>query len=231
MGGAQVGSGAEAPPWVDVIPRIEPIVFQVCAGDAIGTAFAISRTVQDGGRHTMLATAWHVVKDVVSTDAPLVILRSDGTDTTPLVVGPARIYPIGPEECDTALLAIPTSEPLIREEDLGPIPLETMLPKGAELGWLGFPGIVYPELCFFCGVVSGHKEVPPVYLIDGVGINGVSGGPAFDRSGLIVGLVSAYLPNQIEPGRTLPGLMILTPVNMIRLWMQDIFRAKVNERK
>ena len=90
-----------------------------------------------------------------------------------------------------------------------------MLPRGTAIGWLGYPGLVFPELCFFHGVVSGHLETPPVYLIDGVAINGVSGGPAFDPSGLVVGLVSAYLPNRLHPDTTLPGLMIVTPLTHI----------------
>jgi hypothetical protein len=111
------------------------------------------------------------------------------------------------------------------------MPLETMLPRGAEVGWLGFPGLVYPELCFFRGVVSGYSERPPIYLIDGVAINGVSGGPAFDRTGLLAGFVSAYVPNQVSGDLTLPGLMILTPLNLVRLWMQEILGATVRMRE
>jgi hypothetical protein len=79
--------------------------------------------------------------------------------------------------------------------------------------------------------VSGYQEQPPIYLVDGVAVNGVSGGPAFDRSGLAVGLVSAYVPNQIAPGRTLPGLMIVTPLNLVRYWMEEIMGAQVQLRE
>ena len=140
------------------------------------------------------------------------------------------IHPVGPPECDTALIMVPTFDPLVSQDSLLPLPLETMLPRGAELGWLGFPGLVYPELCFFRGVVSGYQEKPPIYLIDGVAISGVSGGPAFDQTGLLVGLISAYVPNQVDTGTTLPGLMIVTPLNLVRLWMQDLFGAEVKCR-
>jgi hypothetical protein len=76
-----------------------------------------------------------------------------------------------------------------------------MFPRGAPLGWLGYPGLAFPELCFFRGFISGHQEKPPIYLVDGVAINGVSGGPAFDLSGLIVGLISAYRPNESRSPR------------------------------
>jgi hypothetical protein len=46
---------------------------------------------------------------------------------------------------------------------------------------------------------------PPVYLVDGVAINGVSGGPVFDDRCHLAGLVSAYLPNRVAPNTTLPG--------------------------
>ena len=218
-------------PWPELIPVIEPLVYQVRAGTMMGTAFLISVTGPgDGGRHSMLVTAWHVVRDVVQTEESLDLVRRDGTLLSTLTNGAAAIYPVGPPECDTALILVPTREPLVSPDTLLPLPLETMLPRGAELGWLGFPGLVYPNLCFFQGVVSGYREKPPIYLIDGVAINGVSGGPAFDRTGLLVGFISAYVPNQVDHGTTLPGLMIVTPLNLVRLWMQDIFGAEVISR-
>jgi len=217
--------------WSELIPKLEPLIYRVRAGDSLGTAFVIAVTGEgDGGRHTMLVTAWHVVQDVVQTNELLDLVRSDGVLVSALAAGPIAIYPVGPPECDTALMLVSTGEPLVSPDVLLPMPLETMLPRGADLGWLGFPGLVYPELCFFRGVVSGYQETPPVYLVDGVAINGVSGGPAFDRTGLLVGLVSAYVPNQVDHGTTLPGLMIVTPLNLVRLWMQDIFGAETRLR-
>jgi hypothetical protein len=219
-------------PWAELIPKIEPLVYQVHAGKALGTTFMVSVTgPADGSHHAMFATAWHVVKDVVQTTDPLELIRRDGVPLSKLITGPVAVYPIGPPEGDTALICAPTREPLVEPSALLPIPLETMLPRGADVGWLGFPGLAYPELCFFRGVVSGYSERPPIYLIDGVAINGVSGGPAFDRTGLLIGLVSAYVPNQLDERRTLPGLMILTPLNMVRLWMQEIFGATVRMRE
>lgn len=223
--------GIEEYAWPELIPRLEPLIYQVRAGDSLGTAFVIAVTGKDdGGRHTMLVTAWHVVQDVVQTNEALDLVRADGVLVSTLGDGPIAIYQVGPPECDTALILVSTGEPLVSPDVLLPMPLETMLPRGEGLGWLGFPGLVYPELCFFRGVVSGYQEMPPIYLVDGVAINGVSGGPAFDRTGLLVGLVSAYVPNQVDHGTTLPGLMIVTPLNLVRLWMQDIFGAETRLR-
>lgn len=217
--------------WTKVIPKIEPLCFQVLAGDSLGTGFAVGVSRADGGRHTMLATALHVVESVLGNDNPIEIVRSDGSVMSKHAAGPLRIFPVGPPENDTALIHVETREPLVTPEQLCGMPLETMLCRGTPVGWLGYPGLVFPELCFFEGVISGYQNEPPMYLIDGVAVNGVSGGPAFDETGLLVGLVSAYLPNQIDSRRTLPGLMILTPLNIIRLWMQEILGAEVRMRE
>jgi len=203
----------------------------VHADNSVGTAFAIGITSSDGGRHTMLVTALHVVEDVLGNDKPIELIKSDGTVISKVVDGFLKIYPIGPPECDTALIEVPTKQPLYGEASLMPMPLKTMLPRGSPIGWLGYPGLVLPELCFFQGVVSGYSETPPIYFVDGVAINGVSGGPAFDPSGLVVGFVSSYLPNRVRQDTTLPGLMIITPLNLVRLWMQELLGAQVKFRE
>jgi hypothetical protein len=217
--------------WETVIPKLEPLIFQVHAGDSIGTAFAIGISRGDGGRHTMLVTALHVVESVLGSDLPLDLVDGKGEKVSAYTTGPVHIYPVGPKECDTALIQLPTREPVLPPNALLPLPFETMAPRGTSIGWLGFPGLVFPELCFFRGVVSGFREQPPIYLVDGVAINGVSGGPAFDRRGLIIGLISAYVPNQVSAGTTLPGLMIITPLNLVRHWMVEILGAEVQFRE
>jgi hypothetical protein len=58
--------------------------------------------------------------------------------------------------------------------------------------------------------VSAFLDGEDCYLIDGVAINGVSGGPVFaafdEKTPEIVGTISAYLPNRTGSG-TLPGLL------------------------
>lgn len=218
------------PSWDETLSKIEPLVVRVLAGNSQGTAFAIGVSTNDGGCHTMFATARHVVHDVLGNNESLDMVAADGSLISTLTSGPVRVYLVGPPECDTALIAVPTKKPLVGQGALHPMPLQTMLRRGVQLGWLGYPGLVAPELCFFHGVVAGHMENPPIYLVDGVAINGVSGGPAFDRAGLLVGLISAYVPNQVEHGLTLPGLMIVVPLNLVRLWMQELFGATVRQR-
>lgn len=91
------------------------------------------------------------------------------------------------------------------------VPPQRIVKPGVEVGWLGFPYLVSPELCFFSGHISA--VVDGRYFIDGVAIEGVSGGPAFlyrnvDPTGLyILGSISAYRPNRAT-GETLPGLLV-----------------------
>lgn len=89
---------------------------------------------------------------------------------------------------------------------------------GLEIGWLGFPGIAPNNLCFFSGCVSSLLKKQQACLVDGVAINGVNGGPSLvslqEDAVHILGVVSAYLPNQ-HPSATLPGLCIVQHVGVL----------------
>ena len=83
------------------------------------------------------------------------------------------------------------------------------------VGW-GFPALAASTLCFFSGIISARQEWRHAYLIDGVSINGVSGGPVIystETDGVqIVGTVSAYVSNRAT-GDALPGLAIAKDVS------------------
>jgi hypothetical protein len=89
-----------------------------------------------------------------------------------------------------------------------------MMKVGAELGWAGFPAIAFPNLCMFTGRVSAYLKMSGSYLIDGVAIHGVSGGPVFSdklNGPQLIGTVSAYMPNRAS-GDALPGLLCVQNV-------------------
>ena len=96
------------------------------------------------------------------------------------------------------------------------LPSASVIPVGIEVGWLGFPGVAPDDLCFFSGKISARQESRKAYFIDGVAINGVSGGPVIHTSeadGIqILGIVSAYWPNWAT-GEPLPGLLIAQDVS------------------
>lgn len=217
-------------PWPDVIDRVQKNVFRIYAGDSAGTSFVISLGANQNKTEyfAMLATAWHVLEDVPGTGDDIKLVSADQKTIFDSQTNQIGFYRLGNAAFDTALIQVRTGKPLLQESELLPIlPFDSQLARGADLGWLGFPGIVEPELCFFHGHVSGYLNTPPTYLIDGVAINGVSGGPAFDNRAHLIGLVSAYIPNKIDQFTTLPGLMALVPINAIRYSMEHLFRATV----
>lgn len=209
--------------WDKVIDRVSPSVFRIETDHSTGTGFVFSRarTPHNGKHYTMLATAWHVLKDSVNSTSPLTLFDSDGRRDWKSTSDKIGYMRLGDEVFDTALIMIESVEPLVDVRGLLPIlPFDSHMARRAEIGWLGFPGIAQPELCFFTGVVSGYLNNPPGYLVDGVAINGVSGGPVFDNRCHLVGMMTAYIPNQINKIMTLPGLSAVTPIDAIRFWTE-----------
>lgn len=129
-----------------------------------------------------------------------------------LIVSPARdtaaiIF-------DTPSISLPDSAfPLIWDG-------QWLLP-GAEIGWVGYPAIA-SELCFFCGRISARihqtDTSPGRYLIDGVAINGVSGGAVLyllNENMYVIGVVSQYIAN-LASGVSKPGLCVAQDVTQFQ---------------
>ena len=208
--------------WPADATKVEKCLFRVYAGNTLGTCFLLSLADPEENTHYgMFATAWHVLKDLkIKEDIRLVSADKERKlDNKNASIDFVRL---GEEAYDTGLIIVKSAENIMEETNLLPIPQkEVMLAKGAEIGRMGFPGSVEPEPCFFHGYISGYLDASPRYLVDGVAIHGVSGGPAFDNRGQIIGLVSAYLPNQ-RNNKTLPGLSMLVPINSIRHFMENL---------
>ena len=216
--------------WDEAVDRVSKSVFRLYAGSMAGTGFLIGlgRDPNTGDSFATLATAWHVLEGLPGTTEELEIASVDGKTVFSSAADQIGFYPLGDVRYDTALIVLRTGAPLIKQNELLPLfPHDSVLARGADIGWLGFPGITEPELCFFHGHISGYLNDPPTYLVDGVAINGVSGGPAFDNRTHIIGLVSAYLPNRMDTNTTLPGVMALVPINAIRYWMEHRVGARV----
>lgn len=96
------------------------------------------------------------------------------------------------------------------EQPIGLFPMDAPCSIGLDIGWMGYPAIEPNTLCFFSGSISARQVSSKGYLIDGVAIHGVSGGPVFQcpdpNSILIIGTVSAYHANRAT-GEALPGLL------------------------
>jgi len=116
---------------------------------------------------------------------------------------------------DTAAILFNGDDLPLPSQPLHMIQEDKHLKVGNEIGWLGFPAVSPLDLCFFTGRVSTWNGSLRSYLIDGVAINGVSGGPAVAIIGgaaiVLIGVVSAYIPNRAT-GEALPGLSLVRDV-------------------
>ncbi len=196
--------------WHQAVDLIRPHVVRIYTPQGSGTGFLVSRS--DDGSVYGIATAAHVVSQAHYWEQPIRLQPAIGGEVVLLRSGDRAI--VIDESRDTAVI-------LLNNPALGlpaqPSPLMDegyFLKVGNPIGWLGFPAIQGANLCFFTGTVSAYGEASHAYFVDGVAINGVSGGPAFtadDGGPRIIGLVSAYVPNRAT-GETLPGLGIVRDV-------------------
>jgi hypothetical protein len=200
-------------PWNKVYEAIELYVVRIATPSGSGTGFLVSRT---NGNLIAIATAAHVLNHAHYWEQPIRI-KHFATGKSVLLRQPDRAVFLE-EDRDTAALVfdvgeleLPSTPPLLSPEG-------KYLKVGLELAWVGSPdspAVASVNLCFFSGRVSAHRTDKHTYLVDGVAINGVSGGPAFWNGGnrlSVIGVVSAYIPNRAS-GIVLPGLSIIRDVS------------------
>ncbi len=197
--------------WHEAVDKLTPHVVQITSPQSSGTGFLLSRakTQQLCG----IATAAHVVEHAHYWEQPLRI-RLTATGEVLLVRAAERAILIDSPH-DTAVVVFDPKDLSLPDEPLELIEAGSFLKVGGAVGWLGFPAIPSADLCFFTGAVSAWVDAHKAYFVDGVAINGVSGGPAFtafEESGpFVIGVVSAYMPNRAT-GEALPGLAIVRDV-------------------
>jgi hypothetical protein len=142
-------------------------------------------------------------------------LHHPSSDTTRFFKESDRTI-LSDKDSDSAVVLFEPGDLKLPEDTIPLIPISNPLAIGTEVGWLGFPALASATLCFFSGKVSARQEWRHAYLIDGVAINGVSGGPVMYMSATegvqIVGTISAYVSNRAT-GETLPGLSVARDVS------------------
>jgi hypothetical protein len=212
--------------WCDAVEVLRPHVVRIMTPEGSGTGFLLSHV--DNSSICAVATAAHVVNYAhyweqpirIEQNGKMVLLRK--VDRAILVDEPK----------DTAAIVFNKGELPLPAEPLDFLPPEDeSLKVGNEIGWLGFPAVAPGDLCFFSGRVSAWRGHHPEYLVDGVAINGVSGGPAFWNGAnkiTLTGVVSAYIANRAT-GETLPGLAVVTNVHQFHE-LTKVFKS-VNEAK
>ena len=209
--------------WQNVVKKINQYLVKIETPNGHGTGFVFlynrSRSICG------VATAAHVVDHAEKWQLPIRI-RSFYSNKVDLLKESDRVIRFDFETgSDSAVVLFSTTNFSFPQKLIQLLPTSDTLPIGAEVGWIGFPSIEPYTPCFFSGNVSARKENRSAYLIDGVAINGVSGGPVFystDADGVrIVGVMTAYRPN-LSRGDTLPGLSIAQDVTHFHKIIKDV---------
>lgn len=198
--------------WDDVVQKVTPYLVKIETPAMSGTGFLLS--YNEDRSWCGVATALHVVRDADSWQQPIKIHNHDFSKTAFLAVGQRVIFT--DYATDSAVVFFESNQ-LELPNDLIPLrPIDTRLNIGVEVGWLGYPAIEAWTLCFFSGTVSARRDDLKAYLIDGVAINGVSGGPVINSTATdgvqFVGVMTAYRANRAY-GDSLPGLSIAQDVS------------------
>lgn len=201
--------------WNQIVERVTPHIVKIETPQGHGTGFLC--LYNDDHTLVGIATAYHVVEHAEKWQQPMRI-QHEHSGGVAFLKEPDRFIMCDPSS-DSAVILFLASNLVLPGELIELLPVETRLPIGVEVGWLGYPAIGPQELCFFSGNVSARVDRRHMYLIDGVAINGVSGGPVLYSATVdgvkvlkIVGTISAYMVNR-NTGEALPGLSMAQDVS------------------
>ena len=191
--------------WDTSIKAIEPHVVRIETPNNYGTGFLAF--YNHDRAWCGIATAAHVVSHADEWQQPIKI-RNAATPSQRFLKAEDRVIFID-SSTDSAVVLFLKGDLVLPESPIALLPVDQPCRVGSDVGWLGFPNIEPNTMCFFAGTISAWQPARKSYLIDGVAINGVSGGPVFhcpdSKSVQIIGCVSAYHPN-LATGAALPGL-------------------------
>jgi len=195
-------------PWQSSIEVVKPHIVHIMTPRGSGTGFLLYKAKD----FTAIATAAHVLNEAHFWEEPIRLRHADSGRSAIVRSGNRAV--LLNHERDVAALAFDGDDLGLPDVALGLIDKGKHTRVGVDIGWLGFPAVAR-ELCFFGGRVSAYLESEGRYLVDGVAINGVSGGPAFysqaDGAVALMGVLSAYIPNRAT-GEVLPGLAVAMDV-------------------
>jgi hypothetical protein len=188
--------------WFKQRKAVREYVVKIKTPSGYGSGFLVA--YNKSGGLMAIATAAHVLADAEEWHLPLKLIPEASGEEAFLNYEQRVIYM--DRSRDSAYIVVPSNTVALPKTTLPLVPKDQFILPGAELGWLGYPSLAPNELCFFQGYASafvGRGE--DYYLIDGVAVNGVSGGPVFEpeKEPNLVGLVSAYYSNR----EVLPGLL------------------------
>jgi len=214
--------------WHDAVDEVTPYVLRIATPECYGTGFALTHS--EAGDYFGVATAAHVVARADEWGQP--IRLEHHASRTSLLLQPTQRTIFLDTNLDTAVIVFEPGSLTLPGRPFPLIEQGKIVKVGVEVAWVGFPALSPTDLCFFSGRVSAHIQTDSAYLVDGVAINGVSGGPAlWLRTGdsCYIGVVSQYIPNRAT-GEALPGLAVIRTVSQF-YGMIKHFRSLDDARK
>lgn len=190
--------------WGDVINAVRPHVVKIATPSGHGTGFLGFYNYD--ANWCGIATAAHVVSHADAWQEPIRITNEASVAPRFLKAEERVIFLDTPN--DSAVVLFLKGDLELPQSPITLLPVADLCDIGSDVGWLGYPALEPNTLCFFAGTISARKDKG--YLIDGVAIHGVSGGPVFHcpkpPNPQIIGCVSAYHANRAT-GEALPGLL------------------------
>ena len=204
--------------WGKAIEIVKSYVVKIDTPSVSGTGFLCAYT--ESKIVCGIATAAHVVKKSHIWEEPIRIQHFISGKTKLLHASDRVIYL--DTKLDTAVILFAKGKITFPKDTLTFLSEKKYLREGNEIGWVGFPSVSPNNLCFFIGTISCWVNDIKNYLVDGVAINGVSGGPVFyaTKDGImVIGSVTAYLPNR--EGAT-PGLAMVSHVKQYQEVIKSI---------
>jgi hypothetical protein len=207
--------------WQEAVEAVEPYVVRLSTPEHAGSGFLFAVAAEGG--ICGFATAAHALAHASAWEQPVRIEHAaSGFER---LLRPTERSIVIDEETDTAAIVFVRDDFPLPESLLEMTPESLAFRVGVEVGWVGFPSVARDRLCFFSGRISSWNEDQKTYLVDGVAVNGVSGGPAFhvDEDGrpVLLGVVSAYLPNKAA-GVVLPGLSVIQHIGHLEKWVRSL---------
>lgn len=213
--------------WRKAIEIVKPYVVKIDTPGGSGTGFLCA--YDESKLVCGIATAEHVVNKSYLWKEPIRIQHFISGETKFLNASNRAIY--RDLKLDTAVILFVKGKIPFPEDTLTFLSEKKYFKAGNEIGWVGFPSVSPNNLCFFTGRISCWVNDSRTYLVDGVAINGVSGGPVFYRTtkGIeVIGSVSAYLPNIV--GAT-PGLAMVSHVEQYQKVIKTIKNMEEAKKK
>ncbi len=173
-----VGPTATARPQAEIVAESKSSVVRVETATATGSGFVLA------GSSTVIATAYHLVKDADS----IWIRKEDESDSTKIAA---------------ELIAFnePTDLALLRVTELGGgIELsDSSLDAGKSVLALGFPLGLFGSVSVSQGIISRRVEAGGIFYVqhDAKIMQGNSGGPLLDDSGRVIGINILVIPDDV----------------------------------